>query len=123
YLHHTKVGLWFDGPMRNVRVTDNVITDQIADGLNLHTGVTDSLVRNNFLRNTGDDGIALWSEKTADARNTIAHNTVQSPTLANGIAVYGGTDTTVTGNLVADPPTREGHPSAREPGGPPGAAG
>ncbi|MFC9265730.1 glycosyl hydrolase family 28-related protein [Streptomyces hydrogenans] len=115
YLHHTKVGLWFDGPMRNVRVTDNVITDQIADGLNLHTGVTDSLVRNNFLRNTGDDGIALWSEKTADARNTIAHNTVQSPTLANGIAVYGGTDTTVTGNLVADP-VREGsglHAGAR----------
>ncbi|MGW3399080.1 glycosyl hydrolase family 28-related protein [Streptomyces hydrogenans] len=115
YLHHTKVGLWFDGPMRNVRVTDNVITDQIADGLNLHTGVTDSLVRNNFFRNTGDDGIALWSEKTADARNTVALNTVQSPTLANGIAVYGGTDTTVTGNLVADP-VREGsglHAGAR----------
>ncbi|MFJ8128912.1 glycosyl hydrolase family 28-related protein [Streptomyces hydrogenans] len=115
YLHHTKVGLWFDGPMRNVRVTDNVVTDQIADGLNLHTGVTDSLVRNNFFRNTGDDGIALWSEKTADARNTVASNTVQSPTLANGIAVYGGTDTTVTGNLVADP-VREGsglHAGAR----------
>ncbi|MFE5796901.1 glycosyl hydrolase family 28-related protein [Streptomyces sp. NPDC056503] len=115
YLHHTKVGLWFDGPMRNVRVTNNVVTDQIADALNFHTGVTDSLVRNNFVRNSGDDGIALWSEKTADARNTIARNTVQSPTLANGIAVYGGTDTTVTGNLVADP-VREGsglHAGAR----------
>ncbi|MGW1119411.1 glycosyl hydrolase family 28-related protein [Streptomyces tanashiensis] len=115
YLHHTKVGLWFDGPLRNVRITDNVITDQIADALNLHTGVTDSLVRNNFIRNTGDDGIALWSEKTADARNTVARNTVQSPTLANGIAVYGGADTTVSGNLVADP-VREGsglHAGAR----------
>ncbi|MEU6162910.1 glycosyl hydrolase family 28-related protein [Streptomyces tanashiensis] len=115
YLHHTKVGLWFDGPLRNVRITDNVITDQIADALNLHTGVTDSLVRNNFIRNTGDDGIALWSEKTADARNTVARNTVQSPTLANGIAVYGGADTTVRGNLVADP-VREGsglHAGAR----------
>ncbi|MFJ9077387.1 glycosyl hydrolase family 28-related protein [Streptomyces sp. NPDC102278] len=107
YLHHTKVGLWFDGPMSNVEVTRNVITDQIADGLNLHTGVTDSLVRDNFVRNTGDDGLALWSEKTADARNTVDHNTVQSPTLANGIAIYGGADTTVTGNLVADP-VREG---------------
>ncbi|MER5738552.1 glycosyl hydrolase family 28-related protein, partial [Streptomyces sp. NPDC002262] len=115
YLHHTKVGLWFDGPMRNVKVTDNVITDQIADALNFHTGVTDSLVRNNFVRNTGDDGIALWSERTADARNTVARNTVQSPTLANGIAVYGGEDTAVTGNLVADP-VREGsglHAGAR----------
>ncbi|WP_411104149.1 glycosyl hydrolase family 28-related protein [Streptomyces sp. cmx-4-9] len=107
YLHHTKVGIWFDGPMRGVRVTDNVITDQIADGLNLHTGVTDSLVRDNFVRGTGDDGLALWSETTADARNTIDHNTVQSPTLANGIAVYGGADTHVTANLVADP-VREG---------------
>ncbi|QEU77404.1 glycosyl hydrolase family 28-related protein [Streptomyces subrutilus] len=107
YLHHTKVGLWFDGPMRGVRVTDNVITDQIADGLNLHTGVTDSLVRDNFVRGTGDDGLAMWSEKTADARNTFDRNTVQTPTLANGIAVYGGADTTVSGNLVADP-VREG---------------
>lgn len=39
YIHHTKVGLWFDGPMSNVKVTRNVITDRIADGLHLHTGV------------------------------------------------------------------------------------
>jgi hypothetical protein len=32
---------------------------------------------------------------------------VQSPTLANGIAIYGGTDNTVSNNLVADP-LREG---------------
>ncbi|MCX5398516.1 glycosyl hydrolase family 28-related protein [Streptomyces sp. NBC_00102] len=107
YVHHTKVGMWFDGPMSNLRITGNVITDQIADGLNFHTGVTDSVVRNNFVRNSGDDALALWSEKGADARNTVDHNTVQSPVLANGIAVYGGTDTTVSHNLVADP-VREG---------------
>jgi hypothetical protein len=107
YIHHTKVGLWFDGPMSNTRITNNIIADQIADGLNFHTGVTGSLVRNNFVRNSGDDGLALWSEKTADANNTIDHNTVQTPVLANGIAVYGGTDNTVSGNLIADP-IREG---------------
>ncbi|MFF7360050.1 glycosyl hydrolase family 28-related protein [Streptomyces sp. NPDC008125] len=107
YVHHTKVGMWFDGPMSNLRITGNTITDQIADGLNFHTGVTDSVVRNNFVRNSGDDALALWSEKSADARNTVDHNTVQSPVLANGIAVYGGTDTTVSHNLVADP-VREG---------------
>ncbi|MFD3572070.1 glycosyl hydrolase family 28-related protein [Streptomyces sp. NPDC058667] len=115
YLHRTKVGLWFDGPMRNVKVTDNVITDQIADALNFHTGVTDSLVHDNFIRNTGDDGLAMWSDGTADARNTFSRNTVQSPTLANGIAIYGGEDNTVSGNLVADP-VREGsglHAGAR----------
>ena len=107
YVHHTKVGMWFDGPMSRLRVTDNVIADQIADGLNLHTGVTDSVVANNVIRNSGDDGLALWSEKTEDARDTFSRNTVQTPVLANGIAVYGGTDNTVSGNLVADP-IREG---------------
>ncbi|MFI6297182.1 glycosyl hydrolase family 28-related protein [Nonomuraea sp. NPDC050790] len=107
HIRHTKVGLWFDGPMRNVKVTGNIVVDQIADALNFHTGVTDSLVSGNFVRNTGDDGLAMWSEKTANSRNTFSRNTVQSPTLANGIAVYGGADTTVEGNLVADP-VREG---------------
>ncbi len=107
YIHHTKVGIWLDGPMKNLRITGNQIADQIADGINFHTGVADSVIRDNFLRNTGDDGIALWSEKTEDARTVIDHNTVQSPTLANAIAVYGGTDTTVSNNLVADP-VREG---------------
>ena len=107
YIRHTKVGLWFDGPMSNLTVTDTIVVDQIADALNFHTGVTDSVVRNNFVRNTGDDGLAMWSEKTANAGNVFDHNTVQSPTLANGIAVYGGTDNTVSNNLVADP-LREG---------------
>ncbi|MEE4543571.1 glycosyl hydrolase family 28-related protein [Streptomyces sp. V4-01] len=107
YLQHTKVGMWFDGPMSNLRITGNVIVDQIADGINFHTGVTDSLVSNNFLRNTGDDALAMWSEKTEDARDTFDHNTVQTPVLANGIALYGGTDNTVSGNLIADP-IREG---------------
>ncbi|WP_030973625.1 glycosyl hydrolase family 28-related protein [Streptomyces sp. NRRL S-1824] len=107
YIRHTKVGLWFDGPMSNLRITNNVIVDQIADGLNFHTGVTDSVVSNNFIRNSGDDGLAMWSEKTANANNTFDHNTVQTPVLANGIAIYGGKDNTVSNNLIADP-IREG---------------
>ncbi|MEN3308241.1 MAG: hypothetical protein V7603_4443 [Micromonosporaceae bacterium] len=107
YIHHTKVGMWLDGPMTNLRITNNVIADQIADGLNFHTGVTDSVVSNNVIRNTGDDGLAMWSEATENAGDTFDHNTVQTPVLANGIALYGGTDTTVSNNLVADP-IREG---------------
>ncbi|GAA0513063.1 mycodextranase [Paractinoplanes deccanensis] len=107
YIHHTKVGLWFDGPMANTKVTNNIIVDQIADGLNFHTGVTGSLVRNNFVRNTGDDALAMWAEKVTNSGNTFDHNTVQTPTLANGIAIYGGDDITVSNNLVADP-IREG---------------
>ncbi|GIG21692.1 mycodextranase [Cellulomonas chitinilytica] len=107
YIQHTKVGLWFDGPMSGTTVQNTMVVDQIADGLNFHTGVTGSTVRNSVFRNTGDDGLAMWSEHTADAGNTFDHDTVQTPTLANGIAIYGGTDTTVSANLVADP-VREG---------------
>jgi hypothetical protein len=107
YLRHTKVGLWFDGPMTNLKITDNIVVDQIADALNFHTGVTRSSVVNNFIRNTGDDGLAMWSQTTANAHNTFDHNTVQTPVLANGIAIYGGQDNTVSNNLIADP-IREG---------------
>jgi hypothetical protein len=106
-IERTKVGIWLDGPMHGVHVSGVQIVDQIADGLNFHTGVTDSSVTNTFVRNTGDDGLAMWSEGTADARDVFSHNTVQTPTLANGIALYGGTDLTVADNLVADP-IREG---------------
>ncbi|WP_420895889.1 glycosyl hydrolase family 28-related protein [[Actinomadura] parvosata] len=107
HIRHTKAGMWFDGPMSNLRVTNTIIVDQIADAVNFHTGVTNSSVSNSFIRNSGDDALAMWSEKSANAGNTFDHNTVQSPVLANGIAVYGGTDNTISGNLVADP-VREG---------------
>jgi hypothetical protein len=107
YIHHTKVGLWFDGPMTNTHVTNNIVVDQIADGINFRRGVTNSSARNNFFRNTGDDAMAMWSDVDANAGNVFDHNTVQTPTLANGIAIYGGTNNTVSSNLVADP-IREG---------------
>lgn len=107
HLRHTKVGMWLDGPMDNLDIRDNIIVDQIADALNFHTGVTGSRVSNNFVRNSGDDGLAMWSEKIENADNIFDHNTVQTPVLANGIAIYGGRDITVADNLIADP-VREG---------------
>jgi hypothetical protein len=107
YIHHTKVGIWIDGPANNLKISNTQIADQIADGVNFHTGVTNSSVTNSFIRNTGDDALAMWSQTTEDANNTFDHNTVQTPVLANGIALYGGTDNTVSNNLVADP-IREG---------------
>jgi len=107
YIQHTKVGIWLDGPMSNVHITDTVIVDQIADGVNFHRGVTDSSVRNSFIRNTGDDALAMWADTDTNERNAFVGNTVQNPSLANGIAIYGGTDIEVSGNLVADP-VREG---------------
>jgi len=113
YIHHTKVGAWLDGPMNNLTIANTVIADQIADGINFHQGVTNSKVVNSLIRNTADDGLAMWSQAVSgqpaieDANNVFDHNTVQIPSLANGIAVYGGRDNTVSNNVVADP-VREG---------------
>jgi hypothetical protein len=107
YIQHTKAGIWLDGPMTNLTISGNVIVDQLADGINFHTGVTNSTASDNFIRNTGDDGMAMWSEVTADSHDTFDHNTIQTPVIANGIALYGGSDNTVSDNLIADP-IREG---------------
>jgi hypothetical protein len=113
YIHHTKVGVWLDGPMKKVTIRNTVIADQVADGINFHQGVTNSRVLNSLIRNTGDDGMAMWSQAVAgepgieDANNIFDHNTVQVPTLANAIAIYGGRNNRVSNNIVADP-VREG---------------
>ncbi|MEC3982356.1 discoidin domain-containing protein [Amycolatopsis sp. H20-H5] len=102
WLQHTKVGLWLDGPFDGLTVRDNRILDQTADGLNLHQGISNVLVTNNFLRNTGDDGLAMWAEKDADHHNTFSFNTVVLPILANNIAIYGGHDNVVSDNVVSE---------------------
>lgn len=117
WIQHVKVGMWLDGPFSGLTVTGCRIMDVTADGINLHQGVSDVVLRDNLVRNTGDDGIALWSEAGpdgfegvygADHHVTIERNTVQLPMLANGIALYGGQDNTVRANVVADVQTEGG---------------
>ena len=108
WLQHHKVGLWFDGPMRGIKVSGLRILDCTADGLNFHRGVSDAVVENNFVRNTGDDGLAAWSHHDADHHILFRNNTIVAPILANGIAVYGGHDIVVVGNLVRDTLTQGG---------------
>ncbi|WP_093715402.1 choice-of-anchor D domain-containing protein [Actinacidiphila alni] len=104
WIDHMKVGAWMDGPMDKLTLSGLRIRDTTADGINFHGGVTNSTVTNSGIRNTGDDGIATWADSAlgADANDTISHNTVETQILANGIAIYGGHDNTVTGNLVRD---------------------
>ncbi|MBF9066530.1 choice-of-anchor D domain-containing protein [Streptacidiphilus fuscans] len=104
WIEHTKVGAWMDGPMDSLKFSGMRIRDTTADGINFHGGVTNSTVTNSDIRNTGDDGIATWADSSigADANDTISNNTVQLQQLANGIAIYGGHDNAVTGNLVQD---------------------
>ncbi|MFG3282421.1 discoidin domain-containing protein [Streptomyces sp. NPDC048111] len=108
WLQHTKVGAWMDGPMDDFHIKNSRILDQTADGVNFHWGVTHSSVENTFLRNTGDDGLALWSDTVPDAGDTFRNNTVVAPVLANNIALYGGTGNAATDNVVADTVTNGG---------------
>ena len=108
WLQHQKVGLWLDGPLDRLTVSRVRIYDQTADGVNFHGGVTNSVVEDSFIRNMGDDGLAMWSHRVENAGNAFRRNTVISPVLANGIAIYGGRDITVSDNLVADTVTQGG---------------
>ncbi len=104
WIEHLKVGAWMDGPMNALTFSGMRIRDTTADGINFHGGVTNSTVTDSNIRNTGDDGIATWADASigADSGDTISSNTVQLQQLANGIAIYGGNNNTVTGNLVVD---------------------
>ncbi|MBL1086012.1 discoidin domain-containing protein [Streptomyces actinomycinicus] len=102
WLQHLKVGLWLTGNNDNLVVEDSRILDTTADGLNLNGTAKGVRVRNNFLRNQGDDSLAMWSLYSPDTDSSFENNTISQPNLANGIAVYGGTDITVRNNLISD---------------------
>jgi hypothetical protein len=108
WIQHHKVGLWFDGPMDGIRVRRLRIVDNAADGLNFRRGVSNAVVEDSFVRNSGDDGLASWSHRQANRRIAFRNNTIVAPILANGIAIYGGRDISVTGNVVADSLTQGG---------------
>ncbi|MFG1807425.1 discoidin domain-containing protein [Streptomyces sp. NPDC049040] len=102
WIQHTKVGVWMDGPFDGLALSHLRILDQTADGLNFHDGVTHSSVTDSYIRGTGDDGLAMWSDQHPDTGDLFARNTVKNPALANNIALYGGGDNQVIGNAVSD---------------------
>ncbi|MGC0336420.1 hypothetical protein RKD20_001454 [Streptomyces sp. SLBN-8D4] len=102
WLQHLKVGLWLTGNNDNLVVENNRFLDTTADGLNLNGNARGVRVRNNFLRNQGDDALAMWSLYAPDTNSSFENNTITQPNLANGIAIYGGTDIAVRNNLVLD---------------------
>jgi hypothetical protein len=102
WIQHVKVGLWLTGNNDNLVVENNRILDTTADGLNLNGNAKGVKVRGNFLRNQGDDSLAMWSLYAADTDSSFENNTISQPNLANGIAIYGGTNISVRNNLISD---------------------
>jgi hypothetical protein len=108
WIQHTKTGMWLDGPSDGLTVARARIQDTTADGVNLHDGVSHTTIQDTFVRNTGDDGMAMWSDQNADHDNAFVHDTVSQPQLANGFAIYGGHDNAVTDSVAADTVTQGG---------------
>jgi Alpha-1,3-glucanase catalytic domain D1/F5/8 type C domain/Pectate lyase superfamily protein/Abnormal spindle-like microcephaly-assoc'd, ASPM-SPD-2-Hydin/Cep192 domain 4 len=102
WIQDTNVGFWLQYGNSNCTVENTVVESTDADGLNFNGNATNCTVRNNFLRNDGDDGLAIWSYPSADSGITFANNTIVQPTLANGIADYGGSNNTISNNVIAD---------------------
>lgn len=106
WIEHLKCGFWTRHGTSHMRVERCRIRNVMADGLNFCDGTSDSVVEQCHLRNTGDDALATWSpsgewsSKTLCQRNRFLHNTIESPWLANCIAIYGGADHQVAGNLL-----------------------
>ena len=108
WIQHTKVGMWLTGPFDGLTISDVRLQDLTADGINLNDGVTHATVQNSYIRNTGDDGLAMWSSGAADSSDTFRHDTVVLPILANNFAIYGGHDNSITGNYGTDTITQGG---------------
>ena len=102
WIQDTNVGFWLQYGNSNCTVENSIVQSTDADGLNFNGNATNCTVKNNFLRNDGDDGLAIWSYPSADSGITFSNNTIVQPTVANGIADYGGSNNTISNNVVAD---------------------
>jgi hypothetical protein len=103
---------WMSGTSGTIQ--NSRVADSWADGINLNNGNTlnpaklgISLTTSNcFVRGSGDDGLATYSDSGASGTNSqmqntrIVNNTSIAIYWANGLRIAGGTNVTVQGNLI-----------------------
>ncbi|WP_433086540.1 carbohydrate-binding protein [Dactylosporangium sp. CA-052675] len=118
WTQHTLSGFWASGTGGQVR--NSRLTTIWADGINLNNVSLNSSVgnnlsaTNNFVRGTGDDGMAINSVNyntdangnrtyyTAMANVSFTHNTIVAPWGGKGIGIYGGGGHDVQYNAISD---------------------
>ncbi|MDX6345558.1 MAG: hypothetical protein QOF84_348 [Streptomyces sp.] len=117
WTQHTMSGFWASGTGGTVK--NSRLTDIWADGINLNNvslnaSTGDHLTAtNNFVRGTGDDGLAINSVNyntsgstttyyTPMSNVTLTHNTSIAPWGGKGVAVYGGSGHLVDSNYISD---------------------
>lgn len=113
WVQHVESSLWASGTGGIAK--NNFFTVIFADGCNLNneslntTSASNLTATNNFIRGTGDDGMAINSiatqygiTYTPMTNITMTHNTVIAPWGGKDIAVYGGSGHHVEDNYLAD---------------------
>ena len=113
WVQHVESSVWASGT--GGTVSNNFFTDIYADGCNLNneslntTAGNNLTATNNFIRGTGDDGMAINSIATQSGTTytpmsniTMTHNTVLAVWSGEGIGIYGGSGQTVEDNYIAD---------------------
>jgi hypothetical protein len=104
WVEHMKVGFWLNAGTDGLYVVNGRVRDTWADGFNLYSGVKNTTISHFNVRSTGDDAMAMWSQRggNINANDSFRFNTAQMPALANCFAVYGGQNNKVLDNIGAD---------------------
>jgi Right handed beta helix region len=119
YIHdvwaeHFECGAWiggYDEPYP-IDITTNLVISNVrfrnnyADGVNFAQGTSNSIVEHSNIRNTGDDGLAMWPSNSNNAPtekgNIFRFNTVEHGWRAGGVAIFGGSNHEVSNLLIKD---------------------
>ena len=132
WLEHFECGIWVGDYVEadKMKYTDKLIVsnsrirNNFADGVNFAQGTRNSKVQNSDIRGNGDDGLATFASKAIleikekvngveqvryihteskpAESNAFLNNTVELTWRASGIALHGGANHLIEGNLVKD---------------------
>jgi Ricin-type beta-trefoil lectin domain-like len=106
WIEHGGPSVWASGTFGTVE--NSRIDSSWSDGINLNGGNgaegNNLTAVNNFIRGTGDDGMAINSVSVPPLMYsiTLVNNTVVAPWGANNTGIYGGTNDLVANNLFSD---------------------
>jgi len=104
WVEHTKAAAWVLNSTGLV-VDSCRFRNLLADGINLNSGMLNTMVTNCTARGTGDDCFAIWPASPGTypaSNNVITHCTGELTFLANGGAIYGGANNRIEDCLFRD---------------------
>lgn len=104
WVEHTKAAAWILNSTGLI-VAGCRFRNTLADGINLNSGMQNTIVTNCTARGTGDDCFAIWPASSGtylNNNNVFTHCTGQTAFLANGGAIYGGFSNRIEDCLFQD---------------------